>query len=187
MWCAKLLDHGANVKAVDDNQNQNEFARSMQIQKLLEAVERHELAQEATAIASIARAKDRLASLERILLLQKAIANMNQKTIAEIRSFDSPSSEIVDCMKCVFLLLGEDPKKLVSWKKTRVLIGKMGKLSLKRKIASFHLTAAQSLPAKVVQEARELNDKVDVKRVTDVSQGAATFYAWCKGVLEELS
>ena len=127
-----------------------------------------------------------LKELERMYLLKVAIAQLNQKVIAEIRSFDQPKPEIVDCMRCVFLLLGTPEKDLRKWKQLRGLIGKMGKDSLKRKINQFTLEDAKELSNKVIKEARNLNAKVDVARVIEISVGASTFFAWCKGVLEEL-
>jgi len=62
----------------------------------------------------------------------------------------------------------------------------MGKDSLKRKINQFTLEDAKELSNKVIKEARNLNAKVDVARVIEISVGASTFFAWCKGVLEEL-
>lgn len=106
--------------------------------------------------------------------------------IAEIRSFSQPKPEIVDCMRCCFLLLGTEEELCKEWKQLQGLIGKMGKLGLKRRINQFTIADGRELAQQVVQEARSLNDKVDVARVLDVSRGAATFFAWCKGVLDEL-
>ena len=137
--------------------------------------------------AIITEAEILIKKLEHMYLLSQAIANLNQKTIAEIRSFDNPKEEIVETMRCTFLLLGEDPKDLKEWNDIRALIGKMGKASLKRKIGQFTIAKAQVLSKRVIKKANEINDKVDVGKVKQVSSGAATFYAWCKGVLGELN
>ena len=130
--------------------------------------------------------------LEHLYLLRQAIANLNQKTIAEIRSFDQPKPEIIETMMCTYLLLGEEPKNLkkkgeIDWNLLRALIGKMGKLGLKRKIGAFTVAAASELPKKTLRMATELSSKVDVARISEISTGAATFFAWCKGVLDEIN
>ena len=95
---------------------------------------------------------------------------------------------IVDTMQCVLLLLGTPIQKLKLWNDIRAAIGKIGKESLKRRISSFNITdCKEKISAKMINRARLLNAKVDVARVSAVSQGAATFYAWCKGVLDELN
>ena len=78
-------------------------------------------------------------------------------------------------------------KDLKEWKNTRGLIGKMGKQSLKRKIQEFTIASARELNPKVIKQAKKINGQVDVARVTAVSPAAATFFAWCKGVLDELT
>jgi hypothetical protein len=137
-------------------------------------------------------AKTLLKKLEHLYLLREAIAKLNQKTIAEIRSFDQPKPEIIETMACTYLLLGENPKSLkkkgeMDWNLLRALIGKMGKVGLKRRIAAFTVAGGCALPKKTLRMATELSNKVDVARVSEVSQGAATFYAWCKGVLDEIN
>ena len=127
----------------------------------------------------IDQAKAMLKKLEHMQLLKKAIAQLNQKTIAEIRSFDQPKSEIIDVMKVTFLLLGIPAKELKEWKQIRGLIGKMGKQSLKRKINDFTIAAGKELPKKIIREATSLNKTVDVGRVAEISQGASSFFA-CK-------
>jgi hypothetical protein len=134
----------------------------------------------------IAEATALLKQMENMHLLKVAIAALNQKVIAEIRSFNQPKPEIVDCMRCCFLLLGTPSQDVQEWKQLQGLIGKMGKLGLKRRINLFTIANGRELAPQVLQEARSLNAKVDVARVLDVSSGAATFFAWCKGVLDEL-
>ena len=120
-------------------------------------------------------------------LLKEAIKLMNQKTIAEIRSFEQPKQTIVDTMIVTFLLLGTPPKEIKNWKSVRGLIGKMGRESLKKKISNFTLAGAQELPKKVVREAQSIMASIDIGRVVAVSKATATFYSWCSGVLEELN
>jgi hypothetical protein len=134
----------------------------------------------------IAEATTLLKQMENMHLLKIAIAKLNQKVIAEIRSFSQPKPEIVDCMRCCFLLLGTPSQDVQEWKQLQGLIGKMGKLGLKRRINLFTIANGRELAPQVLQEARSLNATVDVARVLDVSSGAATFFAWCKGVLDEL-
>ena len=52
---------------------------------------------------------------------------------------------------------------------------------------AFTVAAASELPKKTLRMATELSSKVDVARISEISTGAATFYAWCKGVLDEIN
>ena len=88
-------------------------------------------------------------------------------------------------MMVVFLLLGDDQSVVGNWKQIRVLIGKTGKKSLKRRIMKFnvkHVTISEESLGVARQLIKQTNPE-DIKRISD---GATVFYAWCKGVVEEL-
>ena len=126
-----------------------------------------------------------ITKLEHMNLLKESVARLNQVAIAEIKSFATPMQEIEDTMRATFLLLGEDQKNLESWKGIKVAIGRTGKRSLKRRIAGFMLSSIQDSNNSVA-DAKRIIAKVDVARMTEISVGTATFYAWSKGVLDEL-
>ena len=103
----KLDLFGAKVSSLEtamkDVKNPNQYDR---VKDLLEKVTKDACCEpEGRDQVVIARAMKLQQDLKHMHLLKKAIANLNQKTIAIIRSFDQPLPEIVDCMTCVFLLL----------------------------------------------------------------------------------
>jgi hypothetical protein len=122
--------------------------------------------------------------LERLWLLKKAIAELNQKTIAEIKSFQIPLKEIEQVMRAVFLLLGDPAKEISTWKAIKVAIGRTGKQSLKRRIHEF--VPSSLIPKRSLALARKLIGGVEPERISEVSVGTTAFYAWVSGVLEHL-
>jgi hypothetical protein len=122
----------------------------------------------------------RLAVLEKLRML---IAKLNNRTIAELKSFRNPDIDIVDVMRATFALLGEEEGAIETWKDIKVLIGKTGKLGLKRRIAQHRMADVDA--ARADYALHELLMIKDVDHIHSKSEGAAVFYAWCKGVLDE--
>jgi hypothetical protein len=140
---------------------------------------------EVEGISELVRsARELIKKLERMWTLKKAIQDLNQKTIAEIKSFQIPLEEIEHVMRAVFLLLGDAPSEISAWKGIKVAIGRTGKKSLKRRILEF--VPSNPLPKASLVQARKLMDGVAVDRITEVSQGTTVFYAWVSGVLDEM-
>ena len=102
----------------------------------------------------------------------------------QIKSFQIPLKEIEHVMRAVFLLLGDPPSEISTWKGIKVAIGRTGKKSLKRRILEF--VPANPLAQASLTQAHKLMGGVAVDRITEVSQGTTVFYAWVSGVLEEL-
>ena len=87
-------------------------------------------------------------------------------------------------MRAVFLLLGDPPKEIETWKGIKVAIGRTGKKSLKRRILEF--VPSDSVSRASLKQVQQLMDGVAVDRITEVSQGTTVFYAWVSGVLDEM-
>ena len=88
-------------------------------------------------------------------------------------------------MRAVFLLLGDPPKEISTWKGIKVAIGRTGKKSLKRRILEF--VPSDPISKASLNLAKNLLDGVAVDRIQAVSQGTTAFYAWASGVLDELT
>ena len=88
-------------------------------------------------------------------------------------------------MRSVFLLLGEKRKDIDTWKKIKVMIGKTGKESLKRKISSY-VASADAAPVSSVALARKLLGGIALERIAEISEGAFTFFGWATGVISEI-
>merc|ERR1711865_814533 len=135
----------------------------------------------------VSRARVDLETLHRLWLLKKAVADLNQKTIAEIKSFNEPLQEVIVVMRVVFLLLGQSRNELSEWKQIRAWIGKTGKLSLKRRIANFTVPNGEfGIKESTVKFATDEISTVHIDRIQDISVGAMVFYSWASGVLDEL-
>ena len=114
------------------------------------------------------------------------MARLNQKTIAEIKSFKQPMDEIVVVMRAVFLLLGNSKKELLDWKAIKIFIGKTGKEGLKRRIAEHVVVTKPTTNLKALTMARKQVDAIHIDKIQTISHGATVFYGWCHGVLDEM-
>ena len=129
----------------------------------------------------IREARKMLERLYEVWKLKQLLMNLDQKAIAQVKSMNTPIQEIVEVIRAMLLIIGEDPKKLKDWKSLRVNISQTGKQSLKRRIGAFtmdHVTdVAQAKCEKIMS-------KIDFVRVESVSSVVAIFFAFVKGALE---
>jgi hypothetical protein len=131
----------------------------------------------------VQQAVEKMIALEHLVKLRALIEGLNQKTIAEIKSFANPSESIVAVMKAVMLFLGTHPEDVATWKGIVAWIGKTGKQSLKRRIKELDMSTIQS---KTVKSIEPLLKGVDLDEIINQSKGVATFYAWLTGMIREI-
>ena len=115
--------------------------------------------------------------------LRALIAKLNNRAIAEMKSYRDPGSDIEAVMRGTFLLIGDPLSALQEWTKIKILIGKTGKLGLRRRINAHKM---EDVKKELAENAlNELLVIKDVKAIQKKSEGASVFYAWCKGILDE--
>lgn len=131
-------------------------------------------------IALATRLRDHLVKIDK---LRHSVLNMEPKTISEIKSYSKPPDGVHQCMIATFLLLGHQLKELKEWPRVQALLGKTGKESVMRKISLFE---AQTVPIRNAQVAKKTLKPYDKDQIRDVSAGAATFYIWALGMVEEV-
>lgn len=126
------------------------------------------------------RLRDQLARIEK---LRHSVLNMDQKTIAEIRTYSNPPDGVHQSLMGAFLLLGHSMKEVKVWRTCQSILGKTGRESVMRKIQKFDpkdcfLDAALA--------AKKVTSEYTLEHIRDVSAGAATFFVWAKGMIEEV-
>uniref|UniRef100_A0A0B7AHJ6 KY-like immunoglobulin-like domain-containing protein n=1 Tax=Arion vulgaris TaxID=1028688 RepID=A0A0B7AHJ6_9EUPU len=131
-------------------------------------------------IALAIRLRDHLATIEK---LRHTVLDMEAKTVSEIKSYSNPPDGVHQCMIATFLLLGHKLSEVKNWQQVQVLLGKTGKESLMRKILNFD---AQAVPIKRAQVAKKIIQPYNKEQIRDVSAGAATFYNWAVGMIDEV-
>ena len=65
------------------------------------------------------------------------VETMDQRSVAEMRSFKQPKFEVESVMKATLILLGDDPSKLRTWGDIKGSINNVGTESLRYRIKSF--------------------------------------------------
>jgi len=123
-----------------------------------------------------------LQRLKRLERLRKEVLDLKQSTIAELRSYNKPHETIHKVMIATYLLLGTNESKTQKWTSIQTLLGKTGKEGLKRRIGQIKITDIDNTIAK---RASALLSDVDLEFIRDISAGAATFYVWVKGIIDE--
>ncbi|XP_052776433.1 uncharacterized protein LOC128214157 isoform X3 [Mya arenaria] len=121
--------------------------------------------------------------LERIEKLRHSVLNLDSKTIAEIKTYSNPPDGVHQSMMATFILLGNTPKEVRNWRTCQTLVGKTGKESLMRRISSFD---PKDCSLSIAQMAKHMIENYSMSQIRDVSAGAATFFGWSLGMIEEI-
>ncbi|XP_053379649.1 lim and transglutaminase domain protein ltd-1-like isoform X2 [Mercenaria mercenaria] len=127
-------------------------------------------------------AKDLIARLKRLQKLIHEVMTLNQRTIAEIKSYAHPPDEVHTVMRGTLLLLGNKEEETKDWRNVQALIGKTGKVSLKRRIQELDVN---KLKEDTVSRTKALLKNINIEDIVIISAGAATFYSWSFGITEE--
>ena len=110
------------------------------------------------------------------------IANLNQRTIAEIKSFKNPHPMLVIVIQCVLLFIGQSEQDVENWKLCCKWLGKTGKLGLKRRISGYNVgSVSDATMAIIIPKMKTVN----IDDVANQSKGVATIYAWLVGMMSE--
>lgn len=131
-------------------------------------------------IAMASRLRDQLARIEK---LRHSVLSMDQKTVSEIRTYGNPPGGVHESLMATFLLLGHAKKDVKVWKNCQAILGKTGRESVMRKISQFD---PKDCFLDVALAARKAIEPYSLEVIRDVSAGAATFYVWSKGMIEEV-
>ena len=126
-------------------------------------------------------AKFRIKKLRRLMSLRHQIMELNQNALAEVKSYNDPSSVVKDVFYATFRLLGENKKSLKDWTSVCGLLGKLGKENVRRRIVNF---SPDQITDNVVFEIRQLLDQYEMADVRAVSVAAGAFFVWARGVVD---
>ncbi|KAK3582815.1 hypothetical protein CHS0354_035754 [Potamilus streckersoni] len=131
----------------------------------------------------IAEARQAMDRIKRLQDLMQRVLELNQKTIAEIRSYSNPPEEVYKVMKATLLLLGNYEEETKNWNNVKALISKTGKISLKRRVTEFNI---ESLQLDVALGSKQILKGIQFETVCVTSSGAAAFFNWATGIISEM-
>ncbi|XP_062611507.1 uncharacterized protein LOC134273317 isoform X4 [Saccostrea cucullata] len=131
-------------------------------------------------IVMAGRLRDQLHRIER---LRHSVLNMDNRTIAEIRTYGNPPDGVHQSLQAAFLLIGHSKKDVKVWKTCQSILGKTGRESVMRHISGFD---PKDCYLDVAQSAKLVIEPYSLEQIRDVSAGAATFFVWAKGMIEEV-
>jgi hypothetical protein len=110
------------------------------------------------------------------------VLNLDNRTFAELKSYTKPPQAVHDVMVAVFLVLGHSEKETKKWQAIQPLMGKTGKESLKRRVNECE-------PDRIKPETGDRVEAIlrqyDLQTINEASRGAAVFYVWVLGMVEE--
>ncbi|XP_033737982.1 uncharacterized protein LOC117325677 isoform X2 [Pecten maximus] len=172
------------LELLQAKQDLNSASSKRDLQALERAIERAKAANYDNLldlqIAMASRLRDQLLRIEK---LRHSVLSMDQKTVSEIRTYSNPPDGVHQSLMAAFLLLGHPKKDVKVWRNCQAVLGKTGRESVMRKISQFD---PKDCFLDVALAARKAIDPYTLEMIRDVSAGAATFYVWSKGMIEEV-
>ncbi|KAI0210927.1 hypothetical protein LSAT2_004268, partial [Lamellibrachia satsuma] len=120
--------------------------------------------------------------LKRIEEINREVMNLDNKAIAEMRRYKKPHDAIVKVMQGTLLMLGEPEEIVEVWKNISALMGKTGRMSIKRRISEFDV---DKLHIDTARRARCILAKYDILALKEFSRVALPFFCWTKGMIGE--
>ncbi|CAH1249741.1 CLCA2 [Branchiostoma lanceolatum] len=124
-----------------------------------------------------------LKTLKHLEKLRHEVLEMKQSTVAEIRNYGHPPPQVHTVMISTYLMLGTPENQTQNWQAVQALMGKTGKLGIKRMVAECD---PDMIPREKAERAAKLLSEFDLAQVRDVSAGAATFYVWVKQTCDDI-
>nr|CAB3262970.1 uncharacterized protein LOC100186042 [Phallusia mammillata] len=114
---------------------------------------------------------------------RSAILAMSRQVVSEIHSFQSPPDVVKASVLATFLLLGENERKINDWTALHALLGKLGRLSVTRRVA---LCDPSSVPLSTARRVIFVLKDVTYERIHKINKGACTFYCWANCMAQEV-
>ncbi|XP_063688700.1 uncharacterized protein LOC134821829 isoform X1 [Bolinopsis microptera] len=123
-----------------------------------------------------------LSKLERLELIKKAVMELTNGHIAEIKSYSAPPVQVHKVLMALLIVLGEEPELVRDWFEIQVLLVKTGKLSLKRRIQEYN---AGNLSTSSAKRAANIIGDIQSEELHSISKAAKVFYLWTSAVVED--
>jgi len=123
-----------------------------------------------------------ITKLERLELIKRAVLELNNTHIAEIKSYTAPPVEVHRVLMSLLIVLGEEADTVRDWFEIQVILIKTGKLSLKRRVQDF---SPQDLTTSAAKRAAKLLAGISHENLQNISKAAKVFYLWTSAVVED--
>jgi len=126
---------------------------------------------------------DVLKRLRRMEELTEVVISLRHKDISEIRSFAKPPAAILIILRNVYVMLGENPKKLSKWINIAKLLGQKGKKKIQARIEAFRPHTVTPDLARSV-EAKIEKFGASVSEIEKINISVSRLYAWLQGTVD---
>ncbi|XP_069128085.1 titin homolog [Argopecten irradians] len=155
-----------------------------EVPALERAIRKAKKADDGKAITiQIILASQLLKRLNRIERLSRTVLQINQNALTEMKKYVTPPLGVHESLHATFLLLGEQPAALTTWKSCQALLFKTGKENIMRRISEFDPKVTSKV---VAATAKKIVAPYSVVQIRDASLGASAFYVWVKGMIGEI-
>ncbi|OWF52855.1 uncharacterized protein LOC110447209 [Mizuhopecten yessoensis] len=130
----------------------------------------------------ITEAENTLANLNKLAGFNFHIRKLDRDILAEMKTFIRPKPIVVDVMRVVVILLGEDAEEITGWDKILPHLHKKGADSLLNRIDNLRVG---SLNPSILVTVDNILEQYSYKDIRESSTNVAAFHKWIQQVCEK--
>ena len=124
-----------------------------------------------------------LKRLRKLETLKVKFLGLDSSCYSEIRSYYDPPTIVFSVLKALLLLLGTSERELQSWGQCKAQIGRVGRDSVKRKVAGYQISCLEKSTAR---KAKLLTQRLSYESVMEVSTGCVVIFGWIQAIIAEV-
>ncbi|KAL5263469.1 hypothetical protein ACHWQZ_G008742 [Mnemiopsis leidyi] len=109
------------------------------------------------------------------------IRSLTNASIGEMKTYKSPPPDVHAVVKCVFMILGEDPKRLEHWQECVVLLSKLGRKHVRRRVLRMR---KDRVTPQIRENAHKLLAGWTSYDIAQRSRVCVLFFIWCKEICD---
>ncbi|XP_071110332.1 uncharacterized protein [Haliotis cracherodii] len=129
------------------------------------------------------KARNLIERLQHIRKLWHAVLELDHNTVAEVKGYAAPPPAVSKVLSATLLILGHYVEETKEWIKVQNILSRTGKASLLQRVGRFDI---DKVDPGMAMGAKEILKDLTLQQVRVVSAGAATFYVWTKGLINEI-
>ncbi|XP_063678534.1 mucin-17-like isoform X2 [Bolinopsis microptera] len=116
-----------------------------------------------------------------LLKILDQIRNLTNASIGEMKTYNAPPLDVHAVVKCVYTILGENPRRLDHWQECVVLLSKLGRKHVRKRVLRMR---KDRVTPEMREEVKKLLAGWTSYDIAQRSRVCVLFFIWCKEICD---
>jgi len=116
-----------------------------------------------------------------LLKILDQIRSLTNASIGEMKTYNAPPLDVHAVVKCVYTILGENPRRLDHWQECVVLLSKLGRKHVRRRVLRMR---KDRVTPEIREEVKKLLAGWTSYDIAQRSRVCVLFFIWCKEICD---